>query len=54
MTDTDTIRLLRAKIRELSRIIHEQAEYIAELKIDLAERRLRIDQLESNIIATQA
>ncbi len=54
MTDAETVKLLRTKIREQASLIHQQAERIEELKVDLAERRLRIDQLESTIIATHA
>ncbi len=54
MTDAETIKLLRAKIRAQAQLLVEQAELIQEQAADLAERRRRIDQLESTIIATQA
>ncbi len=54
MTDAETIKHLRSKIREQALLILAQANRIDELKADLAERRLRIDQLESTIVATQA
>ncbi len=54
MTDAETIKLLRAKIREQALLVLAQANRIDELKADLAERRVRIDQLESTIIATHA
>ncbi len=68
MTDPEIVKLLRDKIREQARIIRDQAKRIEELKAiavvfvarteeleaDITERRRRIDQLESTIIATQA
>ncbi len=52
MTDAETVKLLRTKIREQARIIHDQANLIQEIRADLAERRRRIDQLESEIVRT--
>ncbi len=54
MTETDTIRLLRAKIKNQARLIVDQARLIMDLKADLAERRQRIDQLESTVVRIQA